>query len=40
LNGLLQSLPKTADSSPAVLPQAAPVRATGLAHIDLNDAFV
>jgi hypothetical protein len=39
LNGLLQSLPKTADSSPAVLPQATPVNATGIARIDLNGAF-
>jgi hypothetical protein len=39
LNGLLQSLSKTADSSPAVLPQAGPVTATVLARIDLNGAF-
>jgi hypothetical protein len=36
---LRQSLPKTADSSPAVLPEADPVTATVLARIDLNGAF-
>jgi len=39
LIGLLQSLPKTVDSAPAVLPEADPVTATGLARIDLNAAF-
>jgi hypothetical protein len=39
LNHPPQSLPKTADSSPAVLSQAAPVTATVLARIDLNGAF-
>jgi transposase-like protein len=37
--GLPQSLPKTADSSPAVLPEAGPVTATVLARIGLNGAF-
>jgi len=39
LNGLPQSIPKTADSSPAVLPEAGLVIATVLARIDLNGAF-
>jgi hypothetical protein len=42
LNGLPQSIPKTADSSPAVLPEAGPAIATVatvLARIDLNGAF-
>jgi hypothetical protein len=39
LNGLPQSIPKTADSSPAVLPAAGPAIATVLARIDLNGAF-
>jgi len=40
LKHLPQSMPKTADSSPALLPQAGPATATVLAHIDLNGAFV
>jgi hypothetical protein len=32
-------MPKTADSSPVVLPEAGPVTATVLARIDLNGAF-
>jgi hypothetical protein len=39
LNRPPQSLPKAADSSPAVLSEADPVRATVLARIDLNGAF-
>jgi hypothetical protein len=39
LNGPPQSLSKTADSSPAVLPKAGPATAIVLAHIDLNGAF-
>jgi hypothetical protein len=39
LNGRPQSLPKTADSSPAVLPEADRATATVLARIDLNGAF-
>jgi len=40
LKRLQQSMPKTADSSLAVLPQAGPATATEIAHIDLNGAFV
>jgi hypothetical protein len=40
LKRLPQSMPKTADSAPAVLPQAGPATATVIAHIDLNAAFV
>jgi len=39
LNGLPQSMPKTADSSPAALPEAGPATAIVLARIDLNGAF-
>jgi hypothetical protein len=39
LTGLLQSLPKTADSSLAVLPEAGPANATVLARTDRNGAF-
>jgi len=39
LNGLPQSLPKTADSSPAALPEADLATAMVLARIDLNGAF-
>jgi hypothetical protein len=39
LNGPPQSLPKTADSLPAALPEAGPATATVLARIDLNAAF-
>jgi hypothetical protein len=39
LNGPLQSLPKIADSSLAVLPEAGRVTSTVLARIDLNGAF-
>jgi hypothetical protein len=39
LNGLPQSMPKTADSSPALLSEAGPAIATVLARIDLNGAF-
>jgi hypothetical protein len=40
LKRLPQSMPKTADSSPAVLLQADPATATVIAHSDLNGAFV
>jgi hypothetical protein len=40
LNGLPQSHSKTADSSPAVLPEAGPATVMLLARIDLNAAFV
>jgi hypothetical protein len=39
LNRPPQSMPKTADSSPAVLPKAGPATATVRARIDLNGAF-
>jgi hypothetical protein len=39
LNGRPQSLPKTPDSSLAVLPEAGQVTSTALARIDLNGAF-
>jgi hypothetical protein len=39
LNGRPQSLPKTPDSSLAVLPEVGQVTSTVLAHIDLNGAF-
>jgi len=32
-------MPKTADSSPAVLPEVGPATTTVLARIDLNGAF-
>jgi len=32
-------MPRTADSSPAVLPEVGPATATVLARIDLNGAF-
>jgi hypothetical protein len=38
LNGLAQSMPKSADSSLVVLPQAGPATATVLTHIYLNGA--
>jgi hypothetical protein len=39
LYGLPQLTPKTADSSPVVLPEADPATATVLARIDPNGAF-
>jgi hypothetical protein len=39
LNCLPQSIPKTADSFPAVLLEAGPAIATVLARIDLDGAF-
>jgi hypothetical protein len=39
LYGLPQSLPKTADSSPVVLPEVGPATVTVLAHTDPNGAF-
>jgi hypothetical protein len=39
LNGLPQSMPKTADSSPIVLPEAGPATATVLARTNPNGAF-
>jgi len=39
LNDRPQSLPKTPDSSLAVLPEVGQVTSTVLAHIDLNGAF-
>jgi hypothetical protein len=39
LNGLPQSMPKTADSSSVVLPEADPATATLLAQIGPNGAF-
>jgi hypothetical protein len=39
LHKLPQSMPKNADSSPAVLPAVGPATATVLARIDLNGAL-
>jgi len=39
LCGLPQSMPKTPDSPPVVLPAADPATATVLVHIDPNGAF-